>query len=731
LGLREPPSVSFSVRTLNRGGVVVHWGELLLQVGAYPETVKDTIQSTEGVPQIFVVPEQLFDPYLGVSAAELEFPVYFNFYLKQRKIRFVCRKHQLRPLLRVIREAVFGPSSLDYAEEYLGGAEAGGYPELLREMRWYKLDPKRPRGRLLLRDLVTPLVFDDNGSVDLDGYRLEDLGHDRYRVSKDGEQHEFRFQSPGSVAFDEPAVAERFNPPMLGLTVLGSGHGFDVRSLTSGFILWVGGKGILVDPPVHSTEWLRHQNVDGRFVEHIILTHCHADHDSGTLQKVLQESRVTVHTTPTVMRSFVAKYRSITNLTGEQFLRLFAFRPISVGRPVNIAGADFTFKYMLHPIPTLGFHMEFQGRSIAYSCDTLYDPPTIRKLTDEGVMTPGRAEDLLNFKWDADLVIHEAGIPPIHTPMDVLAALPDDVKQRMYLTHVSESAIPENSGLRLAPPGIASTLSFEVESPDVSHSQQFLDTLAQVDMFHSLSISRAAEFLRISRYSKLPAGSLLVKAGERGEDFHIILSGEAEVIRDGQPIKRAGRYDYIGEIAVVLDRPRIADVVAATELEVLSMSRQDFLDFIRGTDIADLLRRVARNKMEGSWAVFSRNKLLESLSTFQKTQLLAIMSREHREPGDVLFAKGEPVSSFWLVFSGQVDLELPSGNTHPLQPGALLGRINEDLSACTYDVTARAASALEIYRMPMRGMEAFFRANPGSFIRVLRQQNEHPLGAVV
>lgn len=701
---------------------MVRWGDLLLQVGAYPETVKDTIQSTEGVPQIFVVPEQLFDPYLGVSAAELEFPVYFNFYLKQRKIRFVCRKHQLRPLLRVLREAVFGPSSLDYCEEYLGGADAAAFPALLQEMRWYKLDPKRPRGRLLLRDLVTPMVFDEQGSVELDGYRLEDCGRDRYRLSKDGEAHEFTFESPGSVTFDEPPVEERFNPPLLGLTVLGSGHGFDVRSLTSGFIIWVGGKGILVDPPVHTTEWLRHQNVDGRFVEHIILTHCHADHDSGTLQKVLQESRITVHTTHTVMRSFVAKYRSITNLTGEQFARLFAFRPIPVGQPVNIAGADFVFKYMLHPIPTLGFHVEYQGRSIAYSCDTLYDPPTIRKLTEEGVMSEGRARDLMAFKWDADLVIHEAGIPPIHTPMDVLAALPPDVKERMYLTHVSESAIPPNSGLRLAPPGIAATLTFDVESPDVSHAQQFLDTLAQVDMFHSLSISRAAEFLRIARYAKLPAGSMLVKAGERGEDFHIILSGEAEVVRDGTAIKRAGRYDYIGEIAVVLDRPRIADVIATTDLEVLSMSRQDFLDFIRGTDIADLLRRVARNKMEGSWAVFSRNRLLDSLSTFQKTQLLAIMTREHRTSGDVLFRADDTVDSFWLVFSGQVELELSPANRQLLQPGALLGRINENLSGCTYGVTARAATDLEVYRMPMSWMEPFFRANPGSFIRVLRQQ---------
>jgi CRP-like cAMP-binding protein len=695
-------------------------------VGAYPETIKDTMQSTDGVPQIFVVPERLFDPYLGVSAAELEFPVYFNFYLKQRKLRFVCRARQLRPLVRVLKEAIFGPASLDYAPEYADGSNTPAYPDLAAEMRWYKQDSNRPRGRLMLRDVVTPLVFDNTGCVDIDGYQLCDLGQDRYRLSQGQESHEFTYQGPGKVIFDEPPVRHRYHPPALGMTILGSGHGFDARSLTSGFILWVNHKGILVDPPVHTTEWLRHQNIDGRLVEDIVLTHCHADHDSGTLQKILQEGRVTIHTTPTVLNSFVSKYRSITNLTGRQFRQLFDYRPIPVGQPVNIGGADFTFKYMLHPIPTLGFSMRYQRRSFAYSCDTLYDPEAIQKLAAEGILSEARAADLIDFPWHSDLVIHEAGIPPIHTPMSVLAALPERVKKNMYITHVSESAIPPDCGLRLAPPGVAESLVLDVDTPDVSHSQQILEALAHVDLFHSLSIGRAAEFLRISSYSSHPPGTKLVRAGERGETFHIILSGEAEIVREGELVKRVGRYDYIGEIALVLDRPRVADVVAISQVEVLSIKRQDFLDFIRGTELPDLFCRVSHNKMEGSWAVFQDNRLLDSLSTFQKTQLLAVMERKRIPAQGLLFGQNSPVDCFWLIREGEVEV-----GPHRLHRGAWLGRVNEDLSPCQHLVEGRAVTDVEAYRMPMEGIRAFFLANPGSFIRVLRQQVDDPVGAVV
>ena len=719
-------SKPFSCRELGRGGQLVQWGDLHLQVGAYPETIKDTMTSSEGVPQIFVVPERLFDTYLGVSQAELEFPVYFNFYLKGRKLRFICRPKQLRPLVRVLKEAIFGPSFLHYASEYAQGQDTPGFPDLAREMRWYKNDPKRKRGRLMLADVVTPLVFDENGKVEVDGYMLHDLGGDEYRLSQGAESHQFRFRGPGTVTFEEPPAHERFVPPALGMTVLGSGHGFDVRSLTSGFVVWVSGKGILVDPPVHTTEWLRHSNIDGRTVEDIILTHCHADHDSGTLQKILQEGRVTIHTTPTVMNSFVSKYRSITNLSGRQFRQLFDFRAIPVGQSVNIAGADFTFKYMLHPIPTLGFAMNYQGRTFAYSCDTLYDPEAIRKLAEEGVLSEARAADLLDFPWKSDLIIHEAGIPPIHTPMGVLAALPDEVKKNLYLTHVSESAIPADSGLRLAPPGVAQTIRLEVAPPDVSHAQLMLEALAHVDLFQPLGIGRAAEFLRISQYVCYPKGVKLVTAGEKGEFFHIILNGEADIVREGQVVKRAGRYDYIGEVAVVLDRPRIADVVAVTPLEVLSIRRQDFLDFIRGTEIADWFRRVSLNKMEGSWAVFRDNHLLDSLSTFQKTQLLAIMEPRQFKAGQELFPMGKVVDSFWLVRDGEVEL-----GACRLTRGALIGRVNEDLTPCLHRAAGKVIRDSEVYRLSIDGMRAFFRANPGSFVRVLRLQGEHPVGAVV
>jgi hypothetical protein len=73
------------------------------------------------------------------------------------------------------------------------------------------------------------------------------------------------------------------------------------------------------------------------------------------------------------------------------------------------------------------------------------------------VLSKARADDLRNLPLqETDLLLHEAGAPPIHTPLDVLMKLPDVVKKRMYVVHTS--ALPEGCELRVAPTGTAGTI---------------------------------------------------------------------------------------------------------------------------------------------------------------------------------------------------------------------------------------------------------------------------------
>lgn len=702
--------MAFERQDLPRGGTLVRWGDLSLQIGAYPETIKDTLVREGGVPGLFVAPETLFDVTRGVSTVELEFPVYYNFFLNGRKTIIVCRPHQMRAIVGVLRESVFGPTSFDLSHDF---AEGQPIPDLAREMRYFRDDPSRPRGKLQLRDMVDLRVVDGEGCCPLGSEQLWLLPEDRYRVARNGHSQEFDFEPRPATVF-EAETPRRYRPPYFAVTVIGSGHGFDPTANTSGFVLWVNGRGVLVDPPVDTTDWLRANGIDTRLIEDLVLTHCHADHDAGALQKVLQEGRIRLHTTPTILKSFIRKYRRLLRLTTAQFHHLFDFRPVRVGEPINICGAHFNFRYMLHTIPTLGFDVDYRGRAFAYSCDTLYNPDRMKELVGQGYLSPERLRELVEFRWNADLIFHEAGIPPIHTPVAVLCDLPAEVKQRTYLTHITETAIPVNSGLRLAPPGPESTLTLEVTRPPLWLGQRVLDVLANADLFRDLPLHKGAEFLRLAEHREVPAGEVLVKKGDPGDSFYLILTGEADVFDGGKRVSVMGRYDYFGEMAVMFDIPRTADVVAHTDMELLAIPRRDFLQFIEGTPLPAVLRKVSEIRLHGSWPLLGENRFLANLSTFQKTQLVALMT--YREvPGErLLYREGDRLRYLYLVGEGEVEMQPSSRRAGP---ASLLGRL--PVTAPRHTATALTLSPVKLYVIAVKDLETFFRANPGTGVRFL------------
>ncbi|XP_033121486.1 cAMP-dependent protein kinase regulatory subunit-like isoform X1 [Anneissia japonica] len=74
----------------------------------------------------------------------------------------------------------------------------------------------------------------------------------------------------------------------------------------------------------------------------------------------------------------------------------------------------------------------------------------------------------------------------------------------------------------------------------------------------------------------------VVTQGEPGDDFYIIVEGSAAVLQrrtDGEDfieVSKLGTSDYFGEIALILDRPRAATVVARGPLKCVKLDRQRF-----------------------------------------------------------------------------------------------------------------------------------------------------------
>ena len=715
---------NFQKTTLPRGGVLIQWDDFVVQLGAYPETIKDTLKGETGVPNLFIQPESMFDIHNGISLAELEFPLYYNYYVKGRKLRIISRPEQSRPIFRLLKEAVFGPSSFHLEREFPRGAQSYGFPDLKAEGAWYKTVNGK---KLKLGDFIEPITCAVDETVEIDGTKVTILPGDVYRFERQGMVKEVKFKPLPTPKFSHDGGTE-FKPPEFGITVLGAGHGFDVNSRTSGFIIWIGGRGLLVDPPAHTTQWMKARNLDSRLVEDILLTHCHADHDSGTLQKIMEEGRVRLHTTNTVMESFVRKYRSLLGLDSEELEKLFDFQPLLMGPKLSILGARFKFWYTLHPIPTLGFYAEHKGKSFAYSCDTLYDPEVFDQLHAEGILSKERRHTLRDFPWDADMIFHEAGMPPIHTPLKVLAGLPEEVRDRMYLTHVSADIIGDERSIKVAPTGLGNTLVLHEEKPLGREEQplKLLDILLHAEIFADCPLEKSLEFLHIVRIEKVEMGDEIIREGEWGDRFYLVSQGEAGVFKKNELIRTLRRYDYFGEMAIVLDTSRQASVRALTDCELVVINRSDFIKFIANTELPGLLHRVAKNKLNDLWPVMKANRSLNPLSPFQRGQLLSILEPRDFKAGEVLFTAGGLPLEIYLLASGNVRLISRRGGEIVAERGALFGRFPEKDRLVTHEVSAVAAGDGQLFVGTLTKLRSFFRRNPGTFVRISRILRQDP-----
>ena len=199
----------------------------------------------------------------------------------------------------VLQESLFGPHHVNLENEYTNGRETKGYPDLEKELKHF-------RGNLSLDNLVDFIVFDEENKVlvgDKVVIKRSDLNFSVY----DNEQYIARVENLEETAVAKKIKAEAFDPPQHGITFIGTSDGFDPAGRTTGFIIWVNGRGILVDPPRDTSSWLAENGIGLSLITDIILTHVHSDHDSGTLQMLLKRGKIKLHTTGTILDSFVRK----------------------------------------------------------------------------------------------------------------------------------------------------------------------------------------------------------------------------------------------------------------------------------------------------------------------------------------------------------------------------------------------------------------------------------------
>jgi len=82
------------------------------------------------------------------------------------------------------------------------------------------------------------------------------------------------------------------------------------------------------------------------------------------------------------------------------------------------------------------------------------------------------------------------------------------------------------------------------------------------------------------------AGDVLIREGDRGDLFYVIVEGTVEITRGREHVSEQGPGAYVGEIALLRDVPRTASVTAKTPLRLLALEREPFLLAVTGHPVS-------------------------------------------------------------------------------------------------------------------------------------------------
>jgi len=703
---------------LPRGGTYVNTACGPIQFGMPPETIKDSMNMGLTLPNYFVLPKERFNLQMGINVAEFEFPAYYNFFFRRKRINIVCTK-QVEPLIRTIfQETLLGPREIEIPSEFSEEVPADCYPDLAKELSNFRVNPF-DRSELKVDSVLEFTLFDDEGVATLpEGVTIVD-DDDQFIVRENGEE----VARPSSYVLLSSPIDEGkkehllttenyFCPPNFGVTMLGNSDGFDKNGTTTGFVLWMNRRGIMVDPPPHSSKHLRRHGINPRLIRGIILTHCHADHDAGTFQKILEEGKVTVMTTEVILNSFIRKYSAIAGLEQDFLRKLFSFRPAVVGQKMAVYGGEIQFFYSLHSIPCVGFSAYCNGKSMVYSADTFNEPNGIRAFYEKGLMSEGRMNKLINFPWHHDVILHEAGVPPIHTPLTTLEALSDDIKRRLYIVHKPSKDVPTSGGLKSALVGPENTIVISNQSGSNFKSLEVLDLVGSIDIFAEFAVSRGIELITAAKHCNFQPGDILIQEGTTGCEMFIMAMGMVEVSIGGKVVKTLTVGDHFGEMSLVTNEPRTATIRAVTDVETICFSKSEFLWIVRNTNAIERLQNLGAMQRSQSWQAISANSVLCRLTSAQKTYLQSILQKREVKTGEVIWQQDSKATEAVLVGSGKF-VFARAQDLQPFSRGALVGDMAALLNDTPLTNTLICIKSGQLYYVNQPDLLKFFDDNPG------------------
>jgi CRP-like cAMP-binding protein len=242
----------------------------------------------------------------------------------------------------------------------------------------------------------------------------------------------------------------------------------------------------------------------------------------------------------------------------------------------------------------------------------------------------------------------------IHPDPAELNKLPMEVKQKTYLTH--RSNLPEGiTGLNLIRPGQQWEF---VPASTVSIGD--INAIQNSPLIASLSQEWLNTIYSQGKIEVVDAGQVILREGEPGKDFYIILDGAFSIIQGNNELIRLGTGDFFGELPIIENNLCTATVKATTKGRMMVVPRAVFLQMAGRTTIGKRFRKLHQMRpalLQCGWVKELPLQIIDRLAEKLKRRIFKsgeIITHEGKK-GDEIFYLEWGKASVLMTVKGQTE----------------------------------------------------------------------------
>jgi CRP-like cAMP-binding protein len=111
---------------------------------------------------------------------------------------------------------------------------------------------------------------------------------------------------------------------------------------------------------------------------------------------------------------------------------------------------------------------------------------------------------------------------------------------------------------------------------DRADLKRTIELLGRVPLFTTLNDRQLKTIVTAAKERTIRPGEMIVRQGEKGIGLFLILDGEVAVERSGKKVATLSAGQFFGEMALLEEQPRTADVRANGPVRCLVLSRWEF-----------------------------------------------------------------------------------------------------------------------------------------------------------